>query len=262
MEFPLAETITKDDVFLCQEKLLDMAVSIVDIFDQNNIKYIIFFGSLLGAVRHQGFIPWDDDFDLVVFDEDYMRALKCLERELPARYKLHSRKTDPYYFHSWNRVRDTRIKVEFENHYHSHNALVDFSNLGVDVHCFKKLKLGEVNAYLKFEKQQFLLRKFEMGIISRGDFEQGFEATSEQNFVPPEDIGNKKNETVFANVVGLNAPIKFDDVFPLIDFEFVDQTFKGPGGFDNILKSIYGDYNSLPKYQDRKPSLKSIEFLK
>lgn len=262
MEFPIAETITKDAVFLCQGKLLDMAKSIVNVFDQNNIKYIIFFGSLLGAVRHQGFIPWDDDFDLVVFDEDYMRAVNCLEKELPPRYKIHSRKIDPYYFHSWNRVKDTTIKVEFENQYHSHNALVDFSNLGVDIHCFKKLKLGEVNAYLRFEKQQFLLRKFEMGIISKSDFDQGFDATSEQDFILPEHIEDKKNQTVFANVVGLNAPINFDDVFPLLDFKFVDQTFKGPVGFDNILKSIYGDYNSLPKYQDRKPSLRKINFLK
>ena len=42
MEFPLAETITKDDVLLCQEKLLEMTVSIVDIFNQNNINYTIF----------------------------------------------------------------------------------------------------------------------------------------------------------------------------------------------------------------------------
>ena len=262
MEFPLAETITKDDVLLCQEKLLEMTVSIVDIFNQNNINYTIFFGSLLGAVRHQGFIPWDDDFDLVVFDEDYMRAITCLERELPTRYILQSRKIDPYYFHSWNRVKDIKIKVEFENHYHPHNALVDFSNLSVDIHCFKKLKLSQVNAYMRLEQQQFFLRKFEMGIISKSEYIRGYEETNEKNFILPEDVEHERNDTVFANVVGLNAPIKFDDVFPLMDFKFVDQIFKGPSGFDNVLKSIYGDYNSLPRYKDRKPSLKSIEILK
>lgn len=262
MEFPTAETVTKNDIFLCQKKLLETARVIVDIFEQHNIEYIIFFGSLLGAVRHKGFIPWDDDFDIVVFDKDYSRAIECLERELPSKYLLHNRKTDPFYFHSWTRVKNLSVEVAFENHYHPHNLLVDFSHLGVDIHCFKKLKMKEVDDYLQFEQKQFFLRKFEMGIINQSEFDEGIKAAENRIHISPTLVQHNGDEVVYANVVGLNAPIKSQDIFPIIELDFADQIFRGPSNYSDILKSVYGEYNILPRYSDRRPSLKSIKILK
>ena len=54
-----------------QERLLSMAKSICGILENNEIPYMITLGTLLGAVRHGGFIPWDTDFDLHLFDESY-----------------------------------------------------------------------------------------------------------------------------------------------------------------------------------------------
>ena len=63
--------------------LLEMANDIDEICQRNNIPYFLNGGSALGAVRHEGFIPWDDDFDIAMMYKDYVRFRKALKAELP-----------------------------------------------------------------------------------------------------------------------------------------------------------------------------------
>ncbi|MCR5178428.1 MAG: LicD family protein [Lachnospiraceae bacterium] len=67
---------------------LKMISAIDEILTDHGIRWFADYGTLLGAVRHRGFIPWDDDFDISLFREDYDRALTILEAELPANYKI------------------------------------------------------------------------------------------------------------------------------------------------------------------------------
>lgn len=88
-----------------QDIEFEMAVIIKDIFERNGIRFVIEYGSLLGAVRHGGFIPWDDDFDFVVFEDDYQKASEALRSELPPKYILHDTQSDSAYFYSFSKVR-------------------------------------------------------------------------------------------------------------------------------------------------------------
>ena len=68
------------DIKRVQERLLKMAKEIASILEDHDIPYQIAFGTLLGAVRHKGFIPWDDDFDFFLFDDSYEKAMEVLQK--------------------------------------------------------------------------------------------------------------------------------------------------------------------------------------
>lgn len=95
-----------------QDIEFEMAVVIKDIFDRNGIRYVIEYGSLLGAIRHEGFIPWDDDFDFVVLEEDYEKASCALRIELPKEFILHDKFSDPAYYYSFSKVRHLNSVAE------------------------------------------------------------------------------------------------------------------------------------------------------
>lgn len=85
-----------------QMVLLDMAKDIDEICQRNNIPYFLNGGSALGAVRHKGFIPWDDDFDIGMMYEDYVRFIKVLKKELP---------TDKYVFQCFDTDRRYNVTI-------------------------------------------------------------------------------------------------------------------------------------------------------
>lgn len=62
---------------------LDILFELDKVCKKHNLKYFLLWGSLLGAIRHKGFIPWDDDFDFFLFEDTYQKAMEVLEKELP-----------------------------------------------------------------------------------------------------------------------------------------------------------------------------------
>lgn len=71
-----------------QKVCLELLIEVDRICTQHNINYYIYGGTLLGAVRHNGFIPWDDDIDIVMFRSEYDKFVKICENELGEKYYL------------------------------------------------------------------------------------------------------------------------------------------------------------------------------
>jgi lipopolysaccharide cholinephosphotransferase len=92
----------------CWKVMLDIVEEVDRICRKYNIKYFLIAGSLLGAVRHKGFIPWDDDLDIALFREDYERLRKVLPRELPSHLFMQTLTTDPEFPISHMCIRDSR----------------------------------------------------------------------------------------------------------------------------------------------------------
>ena len=78
-----------------QRRMLDILLHINGVCSKHGIKYWLSSGTLLGAVRHGGFIPWDDDLDIEMLREDYDRFIEVFEDS--DEFVLHSRNTDTFY---------------------------------------------------------------------------------------------------------------------------------------------------------------------
>ena len=106
-----------------QKLILYIADEIIRICEKNDIPYNITAGTLLGAVRHKGFIPWDDDFDIAMSREDYERFLKACKKDLDTSvFFLQTADTDRKFAYSMAKVQllGTEIIEEF--------------SIGVDIH--------------------------------------------------------------------------------------------------------------------------------
>ncbi|MGG5343396.1 LicD family protein [Enterococcus sp. AZ192] len=96
---------------------------------KHNIEYSVFYGSLIGAERHQGYIPWDDDLDIVLTRPNYDRLIQILSKE--STYLLLSLETRDNYRYTYAKLVDKRTCVETTQFYHSEDP-----ELGVFVDIF------------------------------------------------------------------------------------------------------------------------------
>ena len=93
---------------------LDIVKEVVSICDKYKMKYYMLGGTMLGAIRHKGFIPWDDDIDLGIPRKDYEKFLIVAPKELSSHLKVVNYRTDPEYHYYITRILDTETKVEEE----------------------------------------------------------------------------------------------------------------------------------------------------
>jgi len=96
------------------EEIHSITLELMDQFhiicEKNGLKYYLNYGTLIGAIRHKGFIPWDDDFDIMMEREDYNKLLSLLEKETTGRYRLITRGNTPNYYNGIARFCDTKYE--------------------------------------------------------------------------------------------------------------------------------------------------------
>lgn len=251
---------TQEDVKKVQTCLLKMAKQVCGIFEKHNIPYFISYGTLLGAVRHKGFIPWDDDLDLYLFEDSYANALRVLREELPKDCFVEDETSEPKYFHGWAHVKDLHSKTECSL-YPQDNA---YLHNGVSLDMYKVVCIKENEAKLYFAKQHlaYLERRMKSGTLDKADFLQ-------RNAILKKTIEQEEKKKLDASAESPDVytllPSKelfvFEDLFPLKKYRFEDTEFFGPANADIMLKRFYGDYMALPPIERRKPHYSEVQFL-
>lgn len=262
ISFPTNDNYPRELIERIQTELLAMVKVVSKILETNQIPYSIAYGTLFGALKFEGFLPWDDDVDFFLFDESYDKAIQCLSNELPNHLLIHGSQNDPSYFLAWNSVKNLNIKVTDNGIYNPHNKLLKYRNLGLDLYRLKKIKEDELDNFKEQEAIKFFERKLKGGIINKKEFESSVEGISLMYNGKEKKMQSYSNKDIYAFVVKQKKPIFAEDIFPLKKYKFEDIELLGPNHPKEVLECSFNDIDKLPDFHERKPHLKEVQFIK
>lgn len=258
---------TRDDFYVDvdRKKLwavsLDILLEIDRVCKTNGLSYWMGGGSLLGAVRHKGFIPWDDDIDLFMPRKDYLKFIQ-LGEEFIKPYFLQTPYTDPHFLYSVARVRNsntTYIVNTFKYQGFNHGIYVSVFPLDnwVEEGCeerFNTIKclLQDNSAYMRKSKPNKTEEDWKR--INSHSGRNPIDVYEEVNTIASQ-YNNMDTEKVALAVCTVYPYQKM--VYDTSDFagtlmwEFENLCFPIPVGYDHILKVMYGDYMQFPPVEKR-----------
>lgn len=261
---------------------LDMMIELDRICRKHNIPYQIFGGTLLGAVRHKGFIPWDDDADIAMLREDYDKFIKVASMELKDSYFLQTCFTDPTSIIQFAKLRKNGTvyenKLEYDVKYHT-GVWIDvfpFDNVKLDKHEVSKMKKKLSFLYVwttstlwgRVKYTRGLHRKIIRSILHffglivgkrkiDGWLKKEYTKFDHEKteYVSHLTNGLKKKTFVFPGQNGkvltnVQRREKFTD---LTELEFCGHMFYAPRNYKDVLTDTYGDYMKLPPEEARFP---------
>jgi lipopolysaccharide cholinephosphotransferase len=239
-------------------------VEILDVFDaicrKHNINYWLVWGTLLGARRHRGFIPWDDDVDVAVLQSDFKKLLSVLEKELPENLKLQARGTDKNYWYFFAKIRDTNSRYYDRMRFNYQGIFIDiFPIEPVPSIRFKKMIEKFLFSENNFMQAKSLFRKSKYGLMRSFLPLIRFIIMLSRNYY--KYINRTKNYT-FAYGVFYYAKLNMKYFLPTSEINFEGKKYKAPHNPDGYLIDTYGpNFMEIPKVSNRKTHSTKIEFL-
>ena len=240
----------------CEREMLKI---FVDICNKHGIKYFVQGGTLLGTVRHSGFIPWDDDIDVSLHRDDYEKFLSVAEKELPEYYFLQTKDTDPEYPNNFAKIRDSRttfVESSAINLKINHGAYIDIFPLdnypkGAEAKIFeikKKLLTWRINKAFYIPAMSLVSKTITIITMILFPSLKGAVEKREKLYksVPDSDLVVNNSGAWLSKEI-----IPKEWVLNTVEMEFEGIKVNVSDKYDEWLTYVYGDYMSLPPENER-----------
>ena len=233
---------------------------------ENNLKYFLAGGTLLGAVRHKGFIPWDDDIDIAMPRKDYE---KLLGLNLDEKYKIIAIENKEKYIWPY-------AKMIHRNTYVKENNVKDMDEYGIFIDIFPLDGLG--NNKLVAEINEYIIRflRGRLVTITNGNgkcnsilkniiqshytkmgkekvYNKILKCATKHDFYKSKYVGS-----VVGGARGKKEIFKYQVYSETMDMPFENLTLKGMKYYDEYLSKMYGNYMELPP-EDKRGGFHTIE---
>lgn len=254
-----------------QELQLDTLKEVNRICNKFNIKYYIIAGTLIGAIRHKGFIPWDDDIDIAMMREEYDQFMNCCQGELLDRYSVQNYKTDIDVCHALTRVciRGTYVDDKYSEHLRFHKeAYIDIfplDNVPDDNRMLKrqKGKIEIIDRLIKYKAciihrngplfSKYIAKKVIMLLLLPISFKSL--QRNREKYMKEYSKEDTLRVCSTASKYGFKKQVMLRSIYgrpTLIEFE--GGMYPAPQEWDTYLKQLYGNYFILPSEDKRKPT--------
>lgn len=254
-----------------QAKELLLLKELRRICEANNITYFLAFGSLIGAVRHHGFIPWDDDVDVCMNYPDYIRFKEVCKTQLGSDFFLQTDETDPNAGLSYYKLRlnNTTLIVDYLADRDMHHGInidiypvYNVPDNGIE----RRLQLYASAVYMLFEAgkvpenhggivaagSKLLLKLF------RGKARTSIKRRCYKYMARFEDRQTKSKAMLFGNI-NVCKQLYPSKIFSKVKkMQFEGEEYSVPIGYDACLKIDYGDYMKMPPVEEQGVKLEHI----
>ena len=244
-----------------QMRMLEMLKYIDALCVKNGIKFWLSSGTCLGAVRHGGFIPWDDDTDIEMLEDDYKKLVKVMENTPNAPYVLQTYKNDQSFFPRFGKLRDRKSHIKecgIDKYYKFDGIFIDIfplkpsSSRVIHKLGYKPLRFLVHRAPLLYKNKQLvkmvqLICQITVSLLSVG-------------LSLMQRVGKKKYLRHISPAY-FSFPRCSTEIFPLVRMNFEGISLPVPRDCNGYLKRIYGEnYMNLPPLDNISCHTTKIEF--
>lgn len=245
-----------------QKELVRMLKVVDGICRENGLQWWLSSGTLLGAARHKGFIPWDDDLDIVLLKEDYDKLEKVLCNMESEEFVFHCMKTDVEYVNVFGKFRKRQGRIQSKNRRYNYYR---WAGIGLDIFAIEKTNAfsAHVSKFL-YQETQHLTSYIKAGWLRR-PLIRTVEAVH-LGLVNPLLclIGKINPRQEYHYVLGTGWPghtFYMADTFPLTEAEFEGSLFPVPKNMDAYLTNVYGDWRKLPSDEQIRKAIHCQEYI-